>query len=304
MFKYMVTCEYCGTTFSKDYNLRKHQRKTKYCIKLQENAASKIVCEYCGSTFSTEYNLRKHQQITSYCLKMQGSDPIEEFICPACQKRYTRKDNLTKHLRQCEHSRINDVVDKKVVEAQNVHLLELITQLQTTITGMQQASNTTNINRNNVVLQNMTPITDEDIQEHLVHLTLNFIQEGAKGYADFANSYPFKDRVLCTDKSRKKLKYKDVDGEVIEDGGGLKLAQKFFQAIAPRNEEIINAEYRALHEEVEQIAKSGTAYCSDLTGLLTKATRLQELLIKCQQAAKGEENELTKEFVNHLSRLL
>jgi hypothetical protein len=28
------------------------------------------------------------------------------------------------------------------------------------------------------------------------------------------------------------------------------------------------------------------------------------LLIKCQEAARGEENELTKEFVNHLSKML
>ena len=151
---------------------------------------------------------------------------------------------------------------------------------------------------------NLAPITDEEIQEHLEHLTLNFINDGAKGYASFANYYPFKDRVLCTDKARKKLRYRDNEGEVVEDGGGVKLAQRFFQAIAPRNEEIINAEYRALHKEVQQIANDGTAYQSDLTSLLTKASRLQDLLIKCRDAARGEENDLTKEFVNHLSKML
>nr|QBK87936.1 MAG: hypothetical protein LCMAC202_02970 [Marseillevirus LCMAC202] len=273
-----------------------------------------VTCEYCGAIFTQLYNLRKHQRSAKYCLQLRGGDSSEEYTCEYCKKGYGRKDALYKHQRICLHLQIQienskdvnekviETVDKKVAQVQNVQLLELITQLQQTIAGMQQGGNT--INRNNVVLQNMAPITDEDIQDHLEHLTLNFIQEGAKGYADFANSYPFKNRVLCTDKARKKLKYKDADGEVVEDGGGVKLAQKFFQAIAPRNEEIINIEYRALHEKVQQIAKDGTAYRADLTGLLTKASHLQELLIKCQEAARGEENDLTKEFVSHLSKML
>ncbi len=87
-------------------------------------------------------------------------------------------------------------------------------------------------------------------------------------------------------------------------GGGAKLTQRFFQIIAPRNEELINAEYRVLQEQVQQIATDGTAYRSDLTGLLTKATKLQEILISCREAARGEENELTKEFVHYLTKML
>jgi hypothetical protein len=219
---------------------------------------------------------------------------------------------LKRHLKTCKQREAAVVTSSAIseaqkdqYEAQNNQLLTLISQLQNTIINLQGNTSTgTTINRNNVVLNNLQPLTDEDLQEHLEHLTLNFIQEGAKGYADFAGSYPFKDRLVCTDKSRKKLKYKDGDGEVIDDGGGIKIAQRFFQAIAPRNEEIINAEYKSIHQEVQQIAKEGTAYRADLTGLLTKATHLQELLVKCQQAARGEENELTKEFVNHLTKML
>ena len=267
---------------------------------------TQYTCKYCNNTFCRRSILYKHQRTAQYCLKLQKKDKILPR-CQYCGKELSRKDHAMRHEKTCsereEHK--ESVPQQSMQEQQTSQLLEMIVQLQKTIANMsERTSGTTNVNRNNVVLQNMAPITDEDIQEHLEHLTLNFIQEGAKGYADFANSYPFKDRVLCTDKSRKKLKYKGTNGEVIDDGGGLKLAQRFFQAIAPRNEEIINAEYKALHEEVQQIARNGTAYCTDLTGLLTKATHLQELLIKCQEAARGEENELTKEFVNHLSKLL
>ena len=133
---------------------------------------------------------------------------------------------------------------------------------------------------------------------------MDFILEGAKGFADFANCYPFKDRVLCTDKSRKKLRYKDEDGEIINDGGGHKLMQRFFQAISTRNEELISAEYSILQQQVEHISTQGTASTSDLVGLLTKATRLQDILQQCKDAAEGKDNELTQDFIKHYVKKL
>jgi hypothetical protein len=227
-----------------------------------------FVCEYCSKEFQRKYNLQVHQRKTKYCIEKQRE--IQESP-PATPTQQT--------------------------------LLELIGQLQKTIDRLAEPTGGVG-NSRNVVLHNLQPLTDEDLQEHLQNLTLDYIQEGAKGYADFAGCYPFKDRLLCTDKARKKLRYKGDDGEFIDDGGGTKLIKRFFQAIAPRNEEIINAEYTLLHKEVQKIAEGGTASNSDLAGLLTKATKLQQLLISCQEAARGEENSLTKEFINHLTKLL
>ena len=263
---------------------------------------SRYTCEYCDNTFGRRSILYKHQRTAQYCLKFQNKDKVFPR-CQYCNKELSRNDNVARHEKTCSE-RVEpeaQTPQPNVQEQQTAQLLEMIVQLQKTIANMSERPNVSN-NRN--MTMNLAPITDEEIQEHLENLTIDFIQEGAKGYANWANSYPFKDRVLCTDKARKKLRYKDSEGEIIDDGGGVKLAKRFFQAIAPRNEEIINAEYRALHEEVQEIAETGTAYRADLTGLLTKASHLQELLIKCRQAARGEENELTKEFVSHLSKML
>ena len=262
-----------------------------------------VGCEHCRNGFSRTSVLYKHQRTAKYCMVLQGkiaetnSAPVN-LTCRYCRKKFTRKDVVKRHEKTCS--------EQENRTTQDTQLLEMIVQLQKTIVNMADRpigpTNVNNTNRN--VTMNLAPITDQELQEHLQHLTIEFIQEGGKGYADWANSYPFKDRVVCTDKARKKLRYKDNEGEIIEDGGGIKLTQRFFQAIAQRNEEIINAEYRALHEEVQRIAQSGTAHDADLTGLLTKASHLQDLLIKCRNAARGEENELTKEFVNHLSKML
>ena len=251
------------------------------------------VCKYCESSFSSISKLRRHQRTAKYCLQLQNT-PVEEYKCEYCDKSYNRYDNMVRHQKYCSKSpTVQDTGD--TLQGQISDLLKVVTKL------VEQPANVNN-HTNNVVM-NLPPITDEEIADHLKHLTIDFIHDGAKGYADFAGTYPFKDRVLCTDKARKKLRYKDGDGELVDDANGLKLARRFFQAIGPRNEELINAEYKSLHQKVQKIVAEGTSYNSNLTSILTKATHLQDLLAKCKDAAQGKENELTKEFVNHLSKM-
>lgn len=258
-------------------------------------------CEYCQTIFTAKSNLSRHQRRAKYCLQARSLES-EEFLC-RCGKQFSRKDNLRYHQDKCSYT--DEIVKEVASTTSNVNdqvkMSDLI-QLITTLIDRPTISNATS-NRN-VMLSNLEPITDAEIADHIRHLTIDFIHDGAKGYANFAGNYPFKDRLLCTDKARKKLRYKDNDGEIVDDANGTKITQRFFQAIAPRNEELINAEYNTLYQEVHQIATEGRAHVSNLTDLLTKASHLQELLTKCQEAANGEENELTKEFVTHLSRML
>jgi hypothetical protein len=235
----------------------------------------------------------KHQRSAKYCLAKQDTKIGMTFYCDGCDRTFSRKDTLVRHQRTCL------VVDEKSLKDQIGELVHVIKKLVDRPTPTM----TNNNSRNNVVM-NLQPITDEEIVDHLEHLTLDFILNGARGYADFAGSYPFKNRLICTDKARKKLRYKDGDGEMINDNGGVILAQRFFQAIAPHNEEIINTEYGILQKEVARISAGDKIAGDDLSDLLNRAIRLQDLLAKCQQAAQGENNELTKEFINHLSKMV
>ena len=264
----------------------------------------KFICEYCDGSFIKRGNLYKHQRTAKYCLEMQNRIVKNAHICKYCEREYSRSDNLKRHEKDCQ----GRIVYEKMQDKQNDHLLNMITELQKTIATMSQVKEdrigTINNNNRQMVMGNVQPLTEEDLQEHLQHLSIDYIQEGGKGYANFAGCYPFKDRLVCTDKSRKKLRYKDSEGDMIEDGGGTKLTQRFFQAISERNEELINTEYDSLQQRVAEIAQQGTAHCTDLSSLLTKATKLQQLLISCREAAEGKENDLTKEFVNHLTKML
>ena len=256
------------------------------------------ICEYCGNNFTTGKILLNHQQHAKYCLEIQGKS-AKKYQCE-CGNEYVLKTSLIRHQSNCSLHPVSTKLCKQ--EAQNEALQRMVNNYESLLKELQKQISTRPTNNRNVVMNNMSAITDEQLQEHLEHLTLNFIAEGAKGYADFAKCYPLKDNVICTDKARKKIKYKNEEGEVSDDSR--MLAKRFFQAISRRNKDILDTAYRDLHEEIKGIVAENRAGEIDITGLLTKAAELQSILIKSQRAATGEDEEFTQEFLGHLTKML
>ena len=89
-------------------------------------------------------------------------------------------------------------------------------------------------NNNNIVLQ---PLTTEWLNTQATLLSRNDIEKGLVGYAEFAKNHSFKDRIKCSDFSRKKLEFIEEDGTLIKDNKGNRVAKLFFQST--QNEEII-----------------------------------------------------------------
>ena len=159
--------------------------------------------------------MSRHQKRAKYCLELQGKQ--QQSCCCVCGKKYARNDGLKRHEQQCEIyvaytqvAKHKSLPIKSLVEPaseteskQEDILLKVIDKYGEMVKDLQKQiaelssrpANQTNTNRN-VVMNNLQPITDEDLQDALEHLTLNFIQEGAKGYADFAGNYPFKEGML------------------------------------------------------------------------------------------------------------
>lgn len=280
------TCCHCGKKFRKQSELVRHQKTAKYCLKMQgEIPKGELICEFCGHDFHRQSDLIKHKKTAKSCLKIQGKLPnveIEsergsidsdtEFLaCKGCGKEYSRSDNLKRHEAKCIKVKeidlkadILSIVDKK--------------------------------------LEGLKPITPEHIEGYLDHLSLSFIEGGGLGFANYANVYPFKGgMVVCTDRSRRKFKYK-IEDETYNDYGS-KLAQTFFKTVVIKSEELINQKYELLQQDIERIANGGTSDYS-LSEMLSRAAQLQETLYLCTQAANGDHNILTESFVKHLSKML
>ena len=324
----MYICQYCSRKFNDKYVMKRHQKCAKYCLRLQESVTNNSVinnsttrdlpknnpdlvntnlqkCKNCGKIFNDIYNLKRHQRSAKYCLESQDIH-CKKYNCQYCNKQFSRKDNLLRHEKKCQQEDMQDSGQDDLLIKVIDKYGEMVKDLQRQITELSAnrsiANQTNNNNNRNVVMNNLQPITDDDLQKHLDLLSLDFIQEGAKGYADFAGNYPFKDKVICTDKSRKKLKYKNQDGELTDDGRVL--AQRFFIAISERNTAILNQAYSDLHHEMQGIVADNRAGEVDVSSILSKATSLQDILIKSQRAAKGEDDQFAKEFLSHLSKIL
>jgi len=88
-------------------------------------------------------------------------------------------------------------------------------------------------------IQNLQPVTDKHLKDNVQHLSINHILRGPEGYAEYALEYPLKDRLICVDYARRKVKFKDHDGNVITDPEMTNLATKFFNSIKDKNKELI-----------------------------------------------------------------
>ena len=122
----MEQCKFCSNMFGDTKMLKQHQKKTKYCLKIQELKAKEkqdietknskeaeelilkenkeLDCHFCGKQFKTKYLLHIHQTQAKYCLKIQESQNSQEIIsllitCKFCDKKFSvssyAKHNLT-----------------------------------------------------------------------------------------------------------------------------------------------------------------------------------------------------------------
>ena len=252
-------------------------------------------CEHCQAIFTAKSNLYRHQHKAQYCLQARGLKH-DTYTCD-CGKEFSRADALQRHQEKCKLNTHKDKPEDNLTIKILTDYKDMVNILQKQIVEL--SSRPTKVVNN--VLNDLRPITDEDLQENLDGLKLDFILDGAKGYANFANFYPLRNNIVCTDKARKKIKYKDENGEITDDSR--LLARRFFIAIADRNKDIVDAAYKDTQEEVQTIVAENRAGTSDITGLLTKATKLQTILMKTQNAAEGKDEDFTREFINHLAKI-
>ena len=107
--------------------LRRHQKNTQYCLKIQEvkakeeadakerkekeelslkDKAKELTCQFCSKEFKTKYLLNKHQTQTKYCLLLQESQNSKEIIksfvtCKFCNKNFS-SSTFNRHDSSCK----------------------------------------------------------------------------------------------------------------------------------------------------------------------------------------------------------
>ena len=222
-------------------------------------------CQYCKKTFSTKSSLKVHQTTTKYCLKLQGKKISKgKHICDICGKDFNVKFHLQNHMTICQKN--NHVLTKykeenQILKEENNILKKEISMLKQhlekyredytnlSLTAVKRpVNNTKNIQINNFI-QKMEPLRIKDIEESVPMLTLDHHVKGPEGYAEYALEFPFKDKIVCVDVNRNKIKYKDGEGNVIEDVGFQKMMTKLCESLKDRSFNLCQEHYEKLSEQ-------------------------------------------------------
>ncbi len=259
-------------------------------------------CQFCNNVFSNKQNLNQHQKKAKYCLEIQGKTPVQEYNCDTCRKSFSSSSKLRRHQTNCSSKELVISLKQNIreLEEKNISLQERCKMLSEQLDKIQQrydnlsltavkrptiSNKTMNINN---FIKNMQPLTVQDIESSVPMLTLEHHAKGAEGYAEFALEFPFKDKIVCVDVSRNKIKYKNDEGDIIEDVGFRKMMTKLCNSLQDRSFNLSLAHEEKLSETWTE--KEREAY------------DFMEAAIAIAKYAKGRENEFCSKIIKLISK--
>lgn len=241
-------------------------------------------CSYCYNTFKTKSSLNNHIRNAKYCLEKRSKKPIV-YYCEFCDKKFSSKYGSEKHKVKCMH--IHSILKEKIEKDVEKRYIDQIAGLKSQISKLQdklenialqavkRPTTTTNKTQINNFIQNMQPITADQLIEYTPQLTIEHVQKGASGYAEYALEYPLKDRVVCVDYARRKIKFKNRDGNLVTDPEMAKLAPMFFESIKAKSNELIYSQNTpdmdsAMFEEVAKLFNTNADVKNASSGIKTE----------------------------------
>ena len=87
------------------------------------------------------------------------------------------------------------------------------------------------------------------------YLSLEHVKNGNEGYTQYALEYPLRNRIICVDVARNKVKYKDSDNNIVSDMDMAKLMPKISKSIEPRNTVLTNEYMNEIQQRIERLTR-------------------------------------------------
>lgn len=283
----MFVCEYCDAQFDKKYVMKRHQKEAKYCLQIQQKQCKvNGECIYCKELIPADHDLMTHYAVCE--------DYPSEIKFMLLQKDY-----------QLLKTRLKDKDNQLKSMKEHIEKLEgTIERLSNRAIDKPTTNNTTHskTTNKNTLIQNLVPLTDEYMREQAKFLTLEHILDGPEGYARFAVEGPFKDRVICTDLSRKKVRYKNEEGEVRTESDDL--VTRFFKCIEEENKKLLDKAFAKDLKKVNNITDYRGINLENLTNFMGSCTGISNTRRNCVEIADGQTNEFKEKFIKCVIKLL
>jgi len=299
-----MQCEYCEKVLKTSSSLKLHQKTTKYClVKQNKMVENEFSCFACGVGFTLKSSLHSHLKIC------KENTPEKEL-----RREYERREKeiISTYDKKLEENNIENnkkMSDKdKIISEQKNIIKELQTEykrhmemqnkdLQDRIQSMAEKAidkpSTLNQNTVNQIINNLLPITTEHLNNQAQYLTIDHVKNGAVGYAKYALEHPLKDRLVCTDTSRKKGKYKDSDGNIVSDPEMSSITKKLFLAIKDRNSELITEYANDLKVKLDSFGSDNNEMTNEETVEITGMTDELIDLVTSVFSQKRQSNEIS-----------
>ena len=312
-----MECKYCNQVLKTPSSLKQHQKTAKYCLlKQNKEPAKEYYCSACNTGFTLKYSLQKHLQICRLNTPeihqiFEELDLIKKDLESSLQREKLLNKRLdeNKQIISDQKKVINKLhADyKKQIDMQNKDFHD---RMQSMAEKAIDKPSTVTKNNTTQIINNLLPITPEHLNEQVQFLTKDHITNGAIGYAKYALEFPLKDRLVCTDVSRRKGKYKDSDGNIVSDPEMTSITRKLFLAIKDRNAALIDEHALDLKVKLNQFNSSDNnemdqndsiEFSSSTDQLIDYITTAYSQKRQSKEMSEGLKPELFQEFVKELS---
>ena len=204
-------------------------------------------CQYCKKVLSSKTNLKIHQTKAKYCLKIQGVKPTILFVCKYCDEEFVHKNvyctHLSAHENNSEFTKYQQELEKlryinsnleSMIETERKYREEKIEELQNEVTqykktlesalfrAVSQPTTINNTKNYTMILQNKEPLTREHRNLLTEYITDDVIiaSNTRESYGAALTKF-LKDILACPDSSRQKFISKIGDDITDEDMGGI-----------------------------------------------------------------------------------
>ena len=262
-----MECKFCNNIFTNKYSLQNHQKRTKYCLLIQETVNKDIKkdlyeCEAC--LLQMDPKIRKRHDNNCKLLSEYTIIQEEEDMRKIIEQRNNEILKLKEIIRN-KDIKIYDLIkekEKNEILQENIKLQtsndiykDIFSHSRDTIDDIAKNAKPVKIETNNII--NMTPldINEEKFGDKIDELfTKNHLLDGQKGVARFAVDNLLKDNngnltYRCTDPSRQIFRFRALDGDMVKDVKAKKLTSSIIDKLKIKSSKITNVEVKEGDED-------------------------------------------------------
>ena len=285
-------CKFCNSQFKNPYTLKSHENGSKKCLSNRGlKLETKNQCIGCNLAFVNKYNLKLHEDVCRDFLQHQHAKEIlekdkifldfkeeqekryielvkesDQKISDLTHKNEQKLAELTQTnekflaLLKEEHARQNsDMKQQNDKLQENIQNLAREAINRPTISSTTNTSTVNNIRNNLSTQYTLDEIKTEELMELFrENLTEKVFMSGQKGLAKLCtdkliNTKDAKKMICCTDVTRKKFKYMDKKGNVIEDIEAREFVNKVTKPIKEAGRHVYDTMMSTISDERDHV---------------------------------------------------